>query len=503
MAQQESQGTARRQRTSLSVRISIVLVFAAVLPLLVMLVFSELQTRPTLTAQANEAMTSDAQSRVQLINTYFDERLLDAQTLSQVPTVQTFLQATPSRTPEYQDLAVHASYALGAGSYRDKHYVTWSLFDPQGILRLSYPTAPLAHGKYLVPPTDLQKVKALKTFASDVYYNPTTKKALVDIYSPIGGTANTPFLGFMRSTLSLDYIWNIVQQDVGKNNDGRYAFILDANGVRIADTQPARLFTAVAPLSPQTQQRMSDEARYGSTRNVPLLADATIAQHLHSASDSTFQGQPTGQTETFQIVQHAASTVPWTYYVLSPVSTVTLIANQQLLFTGFIALAIAALAAIIGVIVGRRISYPIMNSVGSLQKSSHALNTLATRQHDAASEQMWVVDSSQVGLQSIQYYTDATKVAARQLHDIGTGLAHNWYDVDTQVALQQLERAIAAAQYIEQAAQYQGTSNQKLATALKVAIQVTEQLAAGATSATNEATQLEHVVEELRYVVGK
>ena len=144
-----------------------------------------------------------------------------------------------------------------------------------------------------------------------------------------------------------------------------------------------------------------------------------------------------------------------------------------------------------------------MTSVESLQKSSYALNTLATRQQDAASEQIWVVDSSQVGLQSVQYYTDATKVAARQLHDIGTELFHNWYSVDAQLALQHLERAIAAAQYIEQAAQYQGTSNQKLATALKVATQVTEQLAAGATSATHAATELEHVVEELRYVVGK
>ncbi len=505
MAQQGLQETARRQRqrTSLSVRISIGLVFAAVLPLLITLVFSELQSRPTLTTQANEAMKSDAQSRVQLINAYFNERLLDAQTLSQVPSVQTFLQATPSHTPEYQDLAVHASYALAAGSFRDKHYVTWTLFGPQGTLLLSYPTAPKAHGKYVVPPEDLQQVRSLKTFTSAVYYNTTTKKASVDIYSPIGGIANTPFLGFMRATLNLDYIWNIVQRDAGNTNNGRYAFILDENGVRIADTQQSRLFTSVAQLPAQIQQRIRNEARYGTTNTVPMLADATVAQHFHSTSNTTFEGQPTGQTEMFQIVQLTASTVPWTYYVLSPVSVVTLVANQQLLFTGFVALAISALAAIIGIIVGRRISYPIMASVESLQKSSSALNTLATRQQDASSEQMWVVDSSQVGLQSIQYYTDATKVAARQLHDIGTELSHNWYSVDAHLALQHLERAITAAQYIEQATQYQDTSNQKLATALKVATQVTEQLATGATSATNAATELERVVEELRYVVGK
>ena len=505
MAQQEVQRVAQmqRRRTSLPVRISIGLVFAAVLPLLITLVFSELQSRPTLTEQANEAMASDAQSRVQLINAYFNERLLDAQTLSQVPSVQTFLQATPSNSPDYHDLTVHASYSLVAGSYRDKHYGTWALFDAQGTLRLAYPTVPHMHGQYMVPPEDLQMVSALKTFVSAVYYNPTTKKASVDIYCPIGGTAGTPFLGFMRSTLNLDYIWNIVQQDASKNSDGRYAFILDENGVRIADTQQARLFTSVAQLPPQTQQRIKSEARYGSTSAVPMLADATLAQHLHSASNTTFQAQPTGQSETFQIVQLAASMVPWTYYVLSPLNTVTLVANQQLLFTAFVALAISILAAILGIIVGRRISYPIMASVESLQKSSYALNSLATRQQDAALEQTWVVDSSQVGLQSVQYYTDATKAAAQQLTDIGMELTRTWYSVDAQLALRSLEQVVAAAQYIENAARYQGTSNQKLATALKVATQVTEQLAAGATSATDAATELERVVEELRYVVGK
>lgn len=505
MAQQGLQRSVQTQkkRPSLSVRISIGLVLAAVLPLILTIVFSELQSRPTLTTQAREAMTSDAQSRVQLINTYFNERLLDAQTLSQVPSLLTFMQATPSTSPTYRDLAVHATYALEAGRFRDKHYSTWALFDTKGKLLLSYPIMPQTHGQYLIPPEDLQQVDALKTFASAVYYNPSTQKASVDIYSPIGGLSNIPLLGFMRATLNLDYIWDIVKQDVGPANDGRDAFILDENGVRIADTQPSRLFTAVVPISPQVQQRITSEARYGTTNDVPLLSDALLAQHLHSTTDTIYQGQPTGQKEDFQIVQLAATTVPWTYYVLNSVNTVTLVANQQLFFTAFIALAIAILAAIFGIVFGRRISYPIMTSVESLQKSSYALNTLATKQQDAASEQMWVVDSSQVGLQSVQYYTDATRVAARQLNDINTELSQNWYQIDEKRARQHLERATTAAQYIENAAQYQGTSNQKLATALKVATQVTEQLAAGATSATDAATQLERVVEELRYVVGK
>ncbi len=505
MAQHEMRETTRLQRRqpSLSVRISFVLGVAAVLPLILTLLFTVWQSRPTLIAQANEAMTTDAQSRVQLINTYFNERLLDAQTLCQVQPVQDFLHSTPSTSDTYAGLTKYTVYALIAGSFRDKNYTNWALFDPQGKLRVSYPIVPPMHGKYMVPPEDLKKVSALKTFASSVYYNPVTEKASINIYSPVGGTTNVPFLGFMRSTLTLDYIWNIVKQDVGKNNDGRSAFILDENGVSIADMDAARLFKSVENLSPQVQQQITNESRYGSANAVPVVADDMLAAGLHKTSNTPTQGKLVGQDIDFQVVQRATSTVDWTYYVLSPTSTVTLVADQQLVFTVIVILALGVLAIILGIIVGRRISYPVMTSVESLQKSSNALNTLATRQQDAASEQMWVVDSSQVGLQSVQYYTDATKVAAHQLNDIGTELANNWYTIDEQSARQHLEHIITTAQYIENAAHYQGTSNQKLATALKVATQVTEQLSAGATSATSAATQLEHVVEELRYVAGK
>jgi methyl-accepting chemotaxis protein len=77
------------------------------------------------------------------------------------------------------------------------------------------------------------------------------------------------------------------------------------------------------------------------------------------------------------------------------------------------------------------------------------------------------------------------------------------YYMDTQTAKEHLGRLVAAAQYIEQATRHQNISNQRLTTALKVATQMTEQLARGATSATDAAAQLELVVKQLRYVVGK
>lgn len=500
MFQEQGLKQNRRRRLSLSVRVSLLLMLAALLPLLIVVASSELLARPALTSQANTVMESDARSRTQLIDTYFTERSLDAATLSQVPSLQTFMASPPGN----QDLATHAIYALVAGSYRDHHYTNWTLFDTQGKIRLYYPALPQGHGLYIVPPEYLQAVTAGKSFISAVYYDPKAKKASVDIYNPVIDAAHKKLLGFVRASLAIDYIWDIVNNDRGANGNGSYAFILDQNGIRIADTDPSRLFSAISSLSSQTQSLIASEERFGTQLPIPIIADQALVKVQEDAHPAqTFQMTPAGQNELFQVVRQSTKVIPWTYFVLSPVSTVTAVANQQLFITLGIAAAVLVLAAIVGVGVGRRITRPILKSVEYLRGNSEALNILATRQQSAATEQTWVVDSSQVGLQSVQYYTDATKVAAHHMSEFGTEIALHWYQLDQRTAKEALGQMTRTAQYIENATHYQTTSNQKLATALKVTTQVTEQLATGATSAAEAATQLEQVVNDLRSVVGK
>ena len=507
---QQDVSTVRRQRLSLAVKVSFALVLAAIFPLLITLGFSELLMRPQLVAKAKNAMESDAKTRVQLIDTYFHERILDSLTITQVPSVQEFL-AAPTNAPNYDVLATHAQYGLGAGTFRDKNYTTWALFDPKGQLRLSYPTPPQPHGPYLIPQQDLKAVDAGKNFISPVYYSPLTKKASVDLYAPIflaqapgAGQQKPVLLGSLRATLNLDYIWNIVAGDNGNNGTNSYATILDQNGVRVADSRNKLLFTSVRPLPAAVQQQAIQQEQYGSQATVPLKTDNALSDQLQAKSSlNDFQLQPTEQQVGYQAVHDPTTVVPWHYFVLSPMNTVTAVADQQLLITLGVAFVMSTIVALIGLIVGLNITRPILRSVENLRSNSLALSSLAGRQRDAASEQMWVVDSSQVGLQSVQYYTDATKVAAHQLNDVGTELVHRWQHMDPRATRRGLEQIVTASRYIEEATNHQSSSNQKLATALKVATQVTEQLAAGATSATDAASQLEDVVQQLRNVVGR
>lgn len=501
----------RRRRLSLSLRVTFWLVVTAILPLLITLTISEALTRPDLIDKANTQMANDAKTRVQLIDTYFNERILDTETITQVPSVQTFMVLPPQTQKldpaNYMSQLQHAGYSLAAGIFRDKNYTTWALFNPQGKLLLAYPQPKVQpHGQYTIPPEYLKEVATSgKPIISDVYYDVTSQKATVDIYAPVITAQPKAYLGFMRASLSLDYIWSIVKDDLGSNGDGSYAFILDKNGVYVADTDSNQLFKSVAPLSTDVQQTIQQEALYGSDGNIPVVANAAFAKALHNTTQtSLFTTQPNGLKDQYQVAVRTMTNMPWHYFVLSPVNTVTAVANQQLLITGGTAFAVSLLVAIIGLLVGTNLGRPILSSVDSLLKNSESLTRLATKQQDAASEQAWVVDSSQVGLQSVKYYADAIEVAARELNKTGTDIAQRWNQLDDAYEDKQaIKQIVKTAQYIESAAQYQDTSIQKLSTALKVATQVTEQLVAGTTSATEAATQLENVVEQLRDVVGK
>lgn len=512
----------RRRRLPLAVRLSFILILAAVVPLMITLFFSERQASQALTNQASQSMATDANTRIQLIDRYFTERMLDTETLTQVSSTISFV-ATPPVAPvpptspqypayqEYQNAALHASYALIAGKERDNNYIIWGLYDAHGNELLAYPqnTKPYRYGQYLIPPEQLKEIQNDKTgqaFLSPVYYNASIHKAFVDIYAPIyaDGTPKSPYIGFMRASLDLDYIWGIVQDDRGIGNSGS-SFILDQNGVRIADTnsKSSALFTTVAPLAPTLQQQITSENWYGQNGNVPQDLNQTLAGYVMGNSTNANSFSLTLGNTDYQVGEKKATTVPWTYFVISPNNIVTQAANQQITTTITVAVIVALIAALLGLLVSGRITRPIMRSVDQLRENSEALNVLAKKQQSASSEQLWVVDSVQVGLQSVQYYTDATRIAAHRMSEIGMELERNWRKQDIETIKQGLQQVIGAGNYIEKATHYQGDSSQKLSTAIKVTSQVNEQLADGAISATEAASQLEQVVNDLRSVIGQ
>src|SRR5258708_19753320 len=195
-----------------------------------------------------------------------------------------------------------------------------------------YGLKPQQHGKYLIPPADLENLAQSKSlqYVSGVYYNPLTRQSTVELYTTVYNPALKKPLGIIRSTLSLDYIWNIVSSEKGSNGDGSYAFILDENGVRIVDPDPQSLFTSVAPLNSKFQQLIKDEQLYGKESDVPVLADGTLQSLLNLKKPPVaFSETPVGKHEVFQPTCRRFSPIPCTYIFFTPQNSIYPVPTQH------------------------------------------------------------------------------------------------------------------------------------------------------------------------------
>jgi hypothetical protein len=497
---QQDHFASSQKRFSLPVQVSLWLLLAAILPLTTAIIFSEWDTRPALIAQANSAMLNDAKTHMALIQAYLHERQLDAQTLTQLLSVQSFLHE-PFGTRDSQGQK-QALDALTTESLKDPNYVNWSLFDTRGRVRLSTSKLLPPSGKSPIPPAYQLAMKARRTIISDVSFDPQHKTETVDIYSPIFSSPNSgirppaSYLGFVRATLKLDIVSAVINDDQENNGPDSYALLLDEHGTLIATNMPA------PKAVPQAQQTMHGERRYAtSTPNVSDLASRLRSIGMHKSA--TFQIQLAGKSEPYEVVEQSYETLQWHYLVLSPLNTITTLANQQLLFVGLIVLALGLFAIITGLIAARRVTTSLIALTQSLLANRQALHELALRQQDAAAEQVWAVESSQTGLQSVQYYTESIAIAAHSLSGMGTTLTKQWNYLEKDRIRVRLDRILLAVNYIEKASGYQKNSTIKLETSLKAAAQAIEQLATGTTSATQAATQLEEIIDHLRSVIGR
>lgn len=524
MAKPQGRGRPRR-RLSLSVRLSLLVLLAALLPLAAVVGINDYFARGTLVQQGTTALTNDAKAQAAAIDTYLTERVKDGQALVSLPTTPAFLACLElSAMPPAQAAQVNAQLgcdnpqqvafyqgsncrALHVGIHRDINYLFWNLYDARGDeLLTSGATDCIPNSAAPVAKDDLLTLnQQAQSLISAVYYDPQSKHAYVQIYTPVLPAPNSKVvLGFLRATLHLDYVWSLVANESGANGTGSYAFMTDEHGVRVADAHTSDLFTSVMPLDASTAQLITTEQRYGSGNPVPIDSLLAVKRSLDSSAPTdSFQGPDTPGSDTpFQFARIRLTSVPWSYFTLSPLSTVTAVADNQVRISLLSAAFIAILAVLLGLIFGRGTTRPVQASAAELAGAAASLKMLASRQESSAGEQQWVVDATKTGLESVRYLSDAMNQAAKRIIDASNWFHDYWDRLTEEQARRTVQHLNELARYIDEAARRQQASSERMAKAINVTMQVSDQLVHGATAATQSAEQLEQVVRDLRHVIG-
>ncbi|MGZ3581832.1 MAG: hypothetical protein ACXWQ5_01115 [Ktedonobacterales bacterium] len=514
-----------RRRLPLTARLSLLVLLAALLPLGAVVAINDYSARATLVENGRSALTTDARAKVDLINTYLRERAADGVALATLPTTPALLGcvAMPGFPPSVAtqlnialkcDEPTQVDFYKGSncravrvGIARDPNYTVWGLYDARGdqlLTSANETCAPTANST--VPKEDLAPIQQNKQWISAVYTDSQKKHAFVQLYTPVALQVgpNKVVVGFLRAALNLDYIWNIVKGEAGANGSGSSAFLADENGVRIADANPDNLFTAIKPLDPTTQQLISSEQRFGTKdpvaqKNLPGVATSFSS----TTAEDSFQSPATpGSNTDYEFVRIHLQSAPWTYFVLSPLSTVTAVADSQVRVSLLSAGVIAILAILFGLVLGRGLAQPVQRASGNLEGAALALKSLASRQQNSAGEQQWVVDACRTGLDSVRYLSDAMNQAARRIIDASNWFSEYWDRLTEEQARRTVQHLLELARYIDEAARRQQAAGERMGKAINVTMQVTDQLVAGATAATQSADQLDRVVGNLQRVVG-
>ena len=530
MAKSNTGGRAPRRRLPLTVRLSLLVLFAAILPLAAVVGVNDYFARGTLVSQGTSTLTNDATAKSGIVRQYVLERVLDGEALASLPTAQGYLaclmpqlQASPELDCATNQPGNQASVAraINVGMFRDTNYAIWSIYDINGQLRLSTNAA----GEQGTTAALAEDGAALKSangapVVSPVYYDPQTKHALVRIYTPVFYPLSSSQLvpvGFLRATLRMDYIYNVVNGENGANGRDSYAFIVDSNGVRIADAHSDGLFTAVQPLTANAEQLIASEQRYGSSAPVTVESLPGVAATLSDTNTGgTFQSADTPGSNL--MYQYARQSIPslqiktpittlnvklgWTYFSLSPLTTVTQVADDQLKTSLLSAGVVAILAILLGLLIGSRTASPVQAASGEVEGAAVALKLLAARQESSASEQQWVVDACKTGLDGVRYLSDAMNQAARRIMDASNWFNDYWDRLTEDQAKRTVQHLLELSRYIDEAARRQHASSERLDKAITVTIQVSDQLVSGAGAATQSADALEQVVSNLQRVVG-
>jgi methyl-accepting chemotaxis protein len=492
-----------RKRISLSFYISLLLALTATIPLIVTIGSLELFLRPALISQVSTSMESNTQTQVNLIDTYLSERLNDVNTLSKSAALKALLAGSNASSADVLD-------TLTTTQHRDvANYISLSVINLQNNVVLSYPVAPLAHGKSLIVPEALKQIqKSEQVVVSDVFYDQVGNVPSVDLYARVTDNAFHT-IGYVRASLGLRRIWS----PVDAASSGGVNFILDQNGIRIGYTNndhsgfthAPELFKSISPISGALQQQIQSENLYGNNSAAVTSQVDTGLENVQKNTDSasTFQLKPTGLNQTFEVAKYNSAVVPWTYFTMTPLSSVTGLADQQLLTIIVTAVLMLLIALVVGLIVGRRVALPILRSVTLLHKNSETLKVLADEENVMATEQGWMVEASQTALDGVKYYTNATGVAVQRIQNLSNGLMQTQQNLTVQQLNQALKEMVEAASYIERATKHQEAMNDRLQTSLRVTTQTSEQLTNGANSTNEAAAQIETIVDQLTAVVGE
>lgn len=336
---------------------------AVLVPLLVTSIISVQTSRDALLAQGSASLFVHSTNTAADIDQYLTLHREDIAAVSKLSALSVYL-ANP-RDTSAMATALRELQAMA----KKADYESMALVNAEGTAVLSSSESDIGT-QLAFRPYFLEAMKGTD-YISDPSVSVVTNRPAIFFSSPVKD-ASGQIVGVVRSRLSLDGIWRLVEKDKDAAGPGTAGILLDENGIRLAhslsqgnrdELQNTLLYRAIAPVPPAVAKALVDEKRFGvaTSESVQVLPLPEVANALVTPGVKTFETTADKSSERHFASISALTVKPWRYVIMTPMSTFTGAADSLRLYFVIAAILVAAITVVLVILMTRSITRPIVH----------------------------------------------------------------------------------------------------------------------------------------------
>jgi C4-dicarboxylate-specific signal transduction histidine kinase len=280
--------------------------------------------RDVVSNQVANSLTRHTSVTSNAIDQYLVNQREDILAASQLPEFAAYLS---NRDSQNTSAALRALRALA----NRPDYESIAIVDPSGKIILSSVETDV-NTDVSFRPYFIEPMKGTGWHISDPSVSVITNRPAIFFSAPILSSGGQ-VLGVIRSRLSLNGIWDLVERDKDVAGAGSYGILLDENTIRIANSLSLGrrdemqgsllLYTAVAPVTSDIEKALVSEKRFGAATatQVQVVPIPEVANALTSAEAKTFESSSDNNAERNFASVAGLRNKPWRYVILAPFSS--------------------------------------------------------------------------------------------------------------------------------------------------------------------------------------
>ena len=338
-----------------SVKLAAVVVTLALLPMVIVTVFSEVTARRDFLRDSGSRNLQQATHTASFIAQYLDDVVGNVQVLARSPAAVEVLGGS-------QDMRVRLDWLM-RGIKETKHLELLQIVAHNGTIIAA--TDPSKVGLSRVTAPFFMSAMAGQSRVHEPRYMADDQAIHIHASVPVIG-ADDRVLGVAAARVPLDEIDRIVAADTNYGGVSEYGMLWNDNGIIIsAPAHPERRFHPIAPLVPFTARQLTAEAWFGPDTgkllSAPLAGEALLTRSRWRLYDPTASPHVAVDLDDgrLQVTSVPVPQTRWTYAIATPESRALAVVRAQSRRNLAVAIATAIAAIFISLLATRWVSRPL------------------------------------------------------------------------------------------------------------------------------------------------